>query len=279
MIARTTPHPGRRHRVGADPARRSAILALAMAAMLSAPVALAEPREMATDRPDVTESPVPVEAGRWQLEMDAIAWTHHGSVDTGGRTIEGAVLNLKRGLDARTDVQFLLAPLTIEKPAGASAYDAPSPWAFGLRLKRNLWGLEGGSTTAALLPWVEWDAGESDAARAWSAGLAVPLGLELGAGFGAGLMLEGASVHGGAGERGSQWTASATIGHTLQGPLAAYIEWVGSAAGEALETPSTLLSLGLTLKPTADLQFDAGVRLGQLRSDDDTMFVGLAVRR
>lgn len=252
---------------------------LATALLVAATPDARATRELATDRPDVTESPVPVEPGRWQLEMDAIALTRHGAHARSARTFEGLVINLKRGLDARSDVQLLLAPLTLERPADASAFDAPTAWSLGLRGKRNLWGADGGTTAAALLPWFEWDTGAADRGLAWSAGMALPFGAELPGGFGAGLMLEGAAVAGAASDRVGEWTASATLGHEVHGPLAAYLEWVGTAASGQLDAPATLLSAGLTLRPSEDLQFDAGVRLALLRSEDDTVFLGLAVRR
>lgn len=259
-------------------AQVSGVLLLA-GLLITVPSASAEGRELATDRPDVTESPVPVAPGRWQIEMDALALTRHGDRADAGRTLEGVVINLKRGLDARSDLQLLVAPLTLQRDAGASTYGAPSPWTVGVRYKRNLWGADGGRTALALLPWFEWGTGEPRADRAWTAGLAVPLGLELPAGFGGGVMLEGAAAADDAGERRGEWTASATVGHEVRGPLAAYVEWVGSAASGSLDSPATLLSLGLTLRPNHDLQFDAGVRMALLRGEDDTVFIGLAARR
>lgn len=255
--------------------RTAALAALAALLLLGLPPA-GSARELATDRPDVTESPVPVEAGRWQLELDAFA-IERG--EGGARSAQFAVLNLKRGLDASTDLQLLLAPVTLDRAPDALGGESElAPVAFGVRLKRALWGADGGETALGLLPWATWQTGTGDASVAWSAGLAVPFSAALGAGFGGGSMLQAASVHDGR-RRTTQWSVTASAGRALSGPLGGYLEWVATAAADAIDTPSTLASFGLTYRASEDLQFDAGVRAGLVRHSDDAMFVGVAVRR
>lgn len=233
-------------------------------------------RDLATDRPDVTESPVPVERGRWQLEMDALAVTKG---EDGARSAQLAVLNLKRGLDASTDLQLLITPVTLERaPDAVGGGREVGPVAFGVRLKHNLWGADSGTTALGLLPWLTWQSGSAPAEETWSVGLAVPFSAALGAGLGVGTMLQAVSVHEGS-ARNTQWTATASASRALAGPLSGYLEWVATASVGALEAPSTLASLGLTYRVSDDLQLDAGVRTGLVRDPSDTVFAGMAVRR
>src|SRR5690349_13678522 len=51
-------------------------------------------REMSTDRPDTTESPISVDAGHVQIEMDAVSVAR----DQGVTDLALATLNLKLGL-------------------------------------------------------------------------------------------------------------------------------------------------------------------------------------
>lgn len=253
------------------------VLTVLLAALaLTAAHRSCEARDLATDRPDVTESPVPVEAGRWQLELDALAITR---AEDGARTTQLSVLNLKRGLDARTDIQLLLTPVTFDRaPDALGGTNEFAPVAFGVRLKRNLWGADGGATALGLLPWATWQTGTGETSQAWSAGLAVPFAATLGAGFSGSTMLQAASVHDGA-TRTTQWLLTGSVGRTLSGPLGGYVEWVATAVTRAIDAPSTLGSFGLTYRVSDDLQLDAGVRTGLVRDTDDAVFAGVALRR
>lgn len=232
-------------------------------------------RDMATDRPDATESPIPVERGRWQLELDAVSLTMGSD---GARSFQAAVLNLKRGISERADLQLLVTPLTIARaPDGAGGGSEAEPATVGVRLKHNLAGADGGFAIA-VLPFVTAQAGGEGAADAWVAALAIPVAADLGGGFGGGGMLQWADVHDGAG-RASLWTATATVGRSLSGALAAYAEGIVSSPGRDPGLVSTTASFGFTYRPSDDLQFDAGARLGLVRDDADVVFAGLSVRR
>src|SRR6478752_3911650 len=69
-------------------------------------------RELATDRPDKTESPYTVDAGHFQLEMDLVSYgydreTSEGS-DTRTEALAVAPVNLKIGLFNNIDFQVIL---------------------------------------------------------------------------------------------------------------------------------------------------------------------------
>ena len=69
-------------------------------------------RELSTDRPDQTESPYTVDAGRFQIEMDFVQHCSHHDTSGGGsvRTKNWSIapLNLKLGLTKQVDLQLIL---------------------------------------------------------------------------------------------------------------------------------------------------------------------------
>src|SRR5881296_631365 len=73
-------------------------------------------RDMATDRPDKTESPYTVDAGHFQFEMDLLnyAYDRDNGIpgDTRIETVSIAPVNLKLGLCNRADFQVLLQTYT-----------------------------------------------------------------------------------------------------------------------------------------------------------------------
>lgn len=68
-------------------------------------------REMSTDRPDTTESPITVDAGHVQLELSLVDYAYND--DGGVRSEELSILpsNIKLGLLNNVDIQFIFTPL------------------------------------------------------------------------------------------------------------------------------------------------------------------------
>jgi hypothetical protein len=220
------------------------------------PVPREEMRELSTDRPDTTESPISVDAGHFQIEADlaVLVIDRDPGSDTTG--YELFPMNLKAGLLDWMDLQLVLEPYHHVKvdAAGMSVVDS-GYGATTLRLKMNLWGNDGGTTALALMPTVTFVDDGVDA------GLIAPLGIELPAGFALGLMLEADLIRRAGGSRGVDILSTATVGHDLIGSLGAYVEL-------ALNTPTygdacTLaVDGGLTLGLGDYVQLDTGVRGG-----------------
>src|SRR5688500_19361057 len=88
----------------------AALLALATPALaadkskynLFNPTPRGEMRDMSTDRPDTTESPLTVDAGHFQLEMSFFDVSRHETAV--------APMNLKVGLTDNSDLQLVLLP-------------------------------------------------------------------------------------------------------------------------------------------------------------------------
>lgn len=228
----------------------------------------AQLRELSTDRPDTTESPISVDAGHVQIELDLVAL---GFAPGGASTLDLGAANLKVGLDGSTDLQVVLEPY--HREASDTAMTTSGYGGTTVRIKRNLWGNDGGTTAAALLPFV------ALADDTWSAGLAVPIGFELPADFSAAVMPQ-LDLEDLGGDVGTSAMFTATASHDLFGPVGAYVE---SAFHASLTTdPKTAMQAdgGLTLGVSDDVQLDLGTRLRVFGEVPDAeVFLGVAARR
>ncbi len=252
---------------------------LALLPLLAAYPAAA--RDLAADRPDVTESPVPVERGRWQLEADVVGYGRTAS-GTNER-VEVLSVVLKRGIARASDVQVVLQPWQAGRTgggAGGSAWDREPRVGVGVRFKQGVFGTDGGAWALGLLPWTLLPAGPGAAAERWQAGVAIPVAIPLPAGFGLGVMLEGAAVSAGGARHALAWTGSCTASHTIFGALGGFAELVATSPPDRARWAASLANAGLTLALGPDAQADAGLRRGLGDAERDLDFwLGLTVRR
>jgi hypothetical protein len=243
-------------------------------------------RELATDRPDVTESPYTVDAGHFQAELSFFEYGRDRvRIDDGNRKVDAeqwAVLpaNLKIGLLNNVDLQLVVAPYLRSEAGGTSASG------FGdvqLRVKVNLWGNDGphptfGDTALAVMPFVEFPAGDDDLGLGdeLEGGIIVPFATALPHGFSLGLMAEFDFVESDDGGHDFEFLHTASLGHDLYRELAGYVEYVGVAADGDY---SVSLGAGLTYGLSADVQLDGGVLVG-LNDDaeDFAVFAGMSFR-
>ncbi len=238
------------------------------------PTPRAQLRDLSTDRPDTTESPISVDAGHFQLESDlfVLMFDEEGATKSSG--YELVPTNFKAGLLSWMDLQLVVEPYHryVAKTAGARLVD-DGYGATTLRLKMNLWGNDGGATAFALMPLVSYvDDG-------FDYGLIAPLGFELPLGFGAAVMLEADLIRRTNGDRGVDLVPTATVSHDLVGSLGAYLEVAATLATYDSDLDTLALDGGLTLGLGDDLQLDAGTRVGAAGPIADVeLFLGLSAR-
>jgi hypothetical protein len=234
---------------------------------LLSPVPRALMREMATDRPDTTESPISVDAGHLQAEVEAVGLAR----DAGLTSFAIGVVNLKLGLTSRSDLQVVVEPF----------HHANGRTGFGdltLRNKWNLWGNDGGATALALMPFITLPTASSGlGAGSVEGGLIVPFGFECPARFVCATMLELDAVR--RAERyGADLVATATAGHALYRELSGFVELTSVLpvdGGDAAFGANSGLTLGLS----DDLMLDGGARLGLNDAAEDlSLFLGGSVR-
>ena len=72
-------------------------------------------REMATDRPDKTESAYTVDAGHFQVEMDLLAYTYDRSKHEKVKGLAIAASNLKVGVLNNVDLQIIVETYNIQR--------------------------------------------------------------------------------------------------------------------------------------------------------------------
>jgi hypothetical protein len=225
-----------------------------------------ELRELSTDRPDTTESPFTVDAAHFQIEMEIATWTKDGS---DGETSLGE-MNLKFGLDAMTDLQMVTPAYTFLRDGGEG-------WGnMQIRLKRNLWGNDGGNTALAVMPYVELPtADEGFGSDHVQGGIIVPFAFSMGE-WGMGLQAEFSSIH----EEGRyHWQAmfSATASREITASCSMFLEMVSMHPEGRTGESEYYLNSGLTWAATNMVQWDAGLRIGlNEEAADITPFLGFS---
>jgi hypothetical protein len=122
------------------------------------PTPLALMRELTPDRPDKTESPYTVDAGRFQLEMDYANYTEDNADGIRKETWNVAPVNFKVGVLNNVDVQFILDDYLHTRAVNHVAGTTTTQSGFGdftTRVKINLWGNDGGPTAFGVMPFVK----------------------------------------------------------------------------------------------------------------------------
>ena len=244
-------------------------------------------REMSTDRPDQTESPYTVDAGHWQIELDAINFTSDRDRSEGGEvrtTVWNiAPLNIKAGLTNRIDLQLMLDTYVhsrVENRANGLVVRAAGFGDITTRLKINFWGNDGGRTAFGIMPFVKLPLSASSLRNGRTeGGIILPFAMELPAGWGMGAMSEIDFVANDRGGTDREFVHSITFSRDLIRNLGGYVEFVavtGSAPGFEWQGQ---FDLGFTYAMTRDVQLDLGCNFGLTKSAPDYQpFVGLSHR-
>ena len=246
-------------------------------------------RDLSTDRPDVTEGPVTVDAGHYQLELSFLDYTRNRDSD-GVRTTTSVIapFNLRIGLTNRIEFNVIFEPYVISRTRtpGLPTETLRGQGDLTLRFKINLWGNDGsepgfGKTAFALIPYVKLPTARTGLGNGRvEGGLILPLSIELPADFGISFMAEGDVVRDAANRRyGFEFVHSVSLGRKLVGPLSAYVEYVGVAPIRTGSTYRSFFSSGLTYGLGKNAQFDLGARFGLNRASDDlALFTGFSIR-
>lgn len=226
---------------------------------------------MSTDRPDTTESAYTVDAGHFQFELEIAAWAKDGRE----RELTLGELNAKVGLDASTDLQVVLPFYTEVRNGGEGFGDVQ------IRLKRNLWGNDGGSTAFALMPFIKLPTAHGDLGNdEFEGGLIVPFSFEGPAGWACAVMAEG-DIEADEDGSGHHFTAvtSATTSHGVTENTGVFFELVSVLSAESGADWEAYFNTGMTWAVTPTWQVDGGVRLGLTdASTDFTPFLGLSTK-
>lgn len=243
-------------------------------------------RPLTTDRPDATESPMTVDAGRVQIESSLLEYARASQGGDRERSVAVLATNIKVGLLDNTDIQFVFTPHQRTRTDAAGSRGRAQ--GFGdeaqIRLKVNLWGNEGldarfGDTAFAVMPFVKFPTGPTRwRGKRVEGGVILPLAIGMPGDFSLGLMAEfDLTYDDDRRSYGIDFVHTATIGHPIVGELGGYLEYVGIAPRVGRYQP--MVSGGLTYPLADDSSIDLGARMLISRSARDvTVFAGFSRR-
>jgi hypothetical protein len=224
------------------------------------PVPAAKLRTFAPDRPSSTNSPYTVDAGHFQLELEAF--------NNSRSQFNFPNPNLRIGFAKNDEVDVAWLPLTIQK----DIMNSPSLTGMGdlnLRLKHNLFGNDHGSEAFALMPGIKIPTNTNHLGNSkLEPTLMIPFSSGLPDGFGLSLMPEydlrknanNDSFH-------SELNFPITFGHRLIGAVGEYFEYVfhtnfDQANLSAGTVFTHYLGFGISPKITKNSQLDVGFNVG-----------------
>ena len=243
-------------------------------------------REMATDRPDKTESPYTVDAGHYQIEVSFLDYTYDKNnpdkTDTKVETFKITPINFKVGLCNNVDFQFVMEPHIAERTKADGEIQRKN--GFGdiqTRLKINMWGNDGGSTALAIMPFVKFPTNQSNLGNdALEGGLIIPFAVKLPHDWDMGFMTEfDAKEDSASNDYHAEFINTITVGHEIIGDLNGYIEFFSSVSSEVKSKWIGTVDTGLTYAITNNIQLDMGVNIGITKSANDfNPFLGLSMR-
>jgi len=263
--------------------RLSLFAIVAAAAALTGAPATASAEETAkpicADRPNKAVSPCTVDAGHWQVEVDAADFTHD---KTNGVTSEMGIWgspNIKYGVNSKLDLELNIAPYQTMRTSGS-----PMVSGFGDMTFRAKYALVTGDVQVTLMPVLKAPtASKAIGNGAVEGGLVVPVGFNLPGGFGVALNPEIDAFHDGVGNgTHAAYALSAVAGHSLNAEFTGAVElWVARNDDPARPLNQASFDLGLSWIPIKDqnLQLDAGTNIGLTRDTPDlNVYLGISRR-
>jgi hypothetical protein len=241
-------------------------------------------REMTTDRPDKTESPMTVDAGHFQIEMDFATFTQDQMNGVSAKTWNIAPFNLRVGLLNDVDLSLVFESYLHEDTEDKTAKKMSNLSDVGnfiTRLKVNLWGNDGGRTALAFFPFMKFPTGTGELNNNSIEGGAIfPFSMTLPAKFELGMETgvvvsrneSNANYH-------EEFVNSITFSREIAGKLSGYCEFFSIVNTERDSSWIGTADFGLTYALTKNVQLDCGCNIGVTDAADDiNAFSGLSVR-
>ena len=262
------------------PSRPDSLQNLKRRYSLFRPVPTALLRPMSTDRPDVTESAYSLDAGHFQIETDLIRFgVRRFGPDASQEELGLNHANLKIGLAANLDVQLVVESYTIQTERTEQNTQRAGFGDLTLRVKRNLWGNDGGRSALAVMPFVKLPTGRATGNHAWEGGVVVPYALELPRNWSFGSQLQATLIRDDdSGRDCLELAPTVTVGHDLYRTLGGFVELAGSWDTREKSRALTLNG-GPIWRVTDNLQLDLGINYPLTADTETTYFLGLSFRR
>jgi hypothetical protein len=248
----------------------NSLLPLLIPTMLSPLSAAGELRPLSTDRPDTTESTHTVDAGHFQFEMEIAAWTRDGKY----RDVSLGQLNSKIGLDDLTDFQ-VVTPFFTQVRNGDEGFGD-----LQIRVKRNLWGNDEGSTSMAVMPFIQLPTSSGElGSNEIEGGLIVPFAFDGPGDWSCAVMGELDLEANDDRDYHLVGLTSATTSHAVTEKTAVFFELVSVLSTESGSDWEAYFNTGMTWLATPTWQLDGGIRIGLTdASADYSPFLGMSAK-
>ncbi len=247
------------------------------------PVPDAQLREMDTDRPDKTNSPHTLDAGRYQLESGLFSYTRSTAGGMRTQNESWADTTLRVGLTPWAELQLELPVYQTNRVTDLATRDTQSTSGCGdlsAILKGNLWGNESGDTAGGVELWVKTPTashnignGKVEGGLLFLLDLKLPGDFDLGITNGVGLSVNDSNVY------HADLINSLSLSHAIVGPLSGYVEFYSSVPTQTSGDWVGSVDVGLLLMLGKNCQLDTGINLGVTPGADDWQpFVGASWR-
>jgi len=245
------------------------------------PVPRAALRDMETDRPDMTESPITIDAGHFQYESDLFRLQREANEGSVKNTYLFNQANLKVGLTGSTALQLVVQSYASSKEISTGDGSVERSRGFGdltLRIKQNLIGNDKGNFAIALLPYVKFPTSRVEEQERYEGGLILPMSLKLPGDWKLGMQLEadrlqdseGGAMH-------TQLLETLTLAHKLCNHLDGIAETYYTYDTK-IHHWNNYLNAALQLELAKDFKVDGGLNYGLQHDAMKSYFVGLSFR-
>ncbi|MCZ4223443.1 transporter [Pedobacter rhodius] len=236
-------------------------------------------REMETDRPDVTESPITTDAGHLQVETDLYRLERTNGETSFKTTQLFNQANLKLGLTRSTAIQLVVQSYTKEKVLTDGAPERDH--GFGdltLRIKQNLIGNDKGNFAISLLPYIKFPTASGREENSYEGGMIVPMSLKLGGKWKLGMQIELDRLQNEEAEGyHTQLLESLTASHPIFKKLDAVAETHYTFDIQSHHW-NNFLNAALQLEIMKDVKIDGGLNYGIQHDAMRSYFFGLSFR-
>lgn len=236
------------------------------------PVPKSEMRAFSIDRPDVTESPMTVDAGHFQFEGDIfkIITANQGTSQRAFSFVNGLY---KIGLSDSWDIQIGLELYNIYQDAEHNTYEK----GYGnttLRLKHNFWGNNGDTRTAlGMIPYVTFPTSPVDTEIIY--GIGFPFSYTITDSFGAGAQFQFDFIPDSEGRHQLSYLQTIVVGGKLVGDFDFYVEGQGVFSND---TNIYSVNGGLIYNVTRNVKVDVATNLGLVEEALTRVYLGLSFR-
>ena len=238
-------------------------------------------REMETDRPDVTESPITVDAGHFQLETDVVRLMKERGETSQTKTLLINQMNVKIGITGSTAIQLGFQSYGRKKEVdleSGSQEIADGHGDLTLRIKQNLIGNNKGDFAMAILPYVKFPISKFEDDGRFEAGLVVPMSYQLPGEWKLGFQVEvdrlkdkeQPAIH-------TEFLQTLTLSHSIIKGIDGIAETYYTYDFKEHQF-SNFLNAAIQVEVVKDFKLDAGLNYGLQHTADKHYFFGASYR-